>query len=85
MGSSPTRGTIYAGIAQRFSALVFQTKDASSILVTCSINADVAQLVRASPCQGEDRRFEPDYPLNYMLIVMLRVASFNGRTLAYPA
>ena len=31
------------------------------------INADVAQLVRASLCQGEDRRFESDYPLNYII------------------
>ena len=60
------------------SALVFQTRDASSILVTCSYNADVAQLVRASLCQGEDRRFESDYPLKIYLIVTLRVASFNG-------
>ena len=43
------------------------------------INADVAQLVRASLCQGEDRRFESDYPLKIYLIVTLRVASFNGQ------
>ena len=33
-------------------------------------NAEVAQLARASPCQGEGRRFESGLPLHFLNVVL---------------